>query len=709
MATTDARNRVAMENDGSRVDAVAKVTGAARYTFDVHRPNMIQAAFVRAPFAAAKLVSADLDAARKVKGVLEVVLYGERKPRGGDEEAASLDAVRPADYAGEAVGHVCAENLHALGDAIAALKMVWEHGEAKTNFRKEAGPVPDLSAEDAAKLDAIFGAAAHVVEATYDTQVQHHVSLESHCAVAELDGEKAIVWGSTQGTGSFRDGLEADLGIEKKDIEVRCEYVGGGFGSKFGPGIEGKLAARMAKKFGRPCRVANNRKDESRDTGMRPGSIQYYKLACDAEGKVLGGRHFARSSVGTRRGGGGVRPPGYGLGEFVSKHEEVNLNSCPPRPQRAPGWPQGAFALEGVLDELAAKAGVDPVEFRKKNDARPRRVPLYDLAAKEVGWERRKPDGAATGTLRRGFGIGAAEWHNEFFAPCGAEIRVYPDGKVEIRSGTQDIGTGNRTMLVDLAAHGLGLDRKFIAGLNGSTEYPPGPAAGGSVAARSIAPAVLHAAELAAADLLARAAAETGVAVGELAIRGDAVVLAADGTRKLGWTELCKTIGTDPLSFLGKAEPKFRGEGDSDGVCAAEVEVDVETGIVRLIKLAVVQQCGMPVNRKIAESQIVGGAIQGIGYTMFEDRILDASNGAPVNPNMEWYKLPGPADMPEIVPILDSPDDYTGVRSLGEPPIIGVPGAIAGAVANAIGARVRSLPITPAKVLAALQEKGGVA
>lgn len=695
MATTDQRNRVAMENDGSRVDARAKVTGAAKYTADINLPNMMYACYIRSPFAEGKLVSKDEEAAKKIKGVLDV--------------AFTRDDTKPAEYSGISVGYVCAESPQLLLDAIAALKMKWEHGEPRTNLRKLAGPFPEPEDEDKAKLDEVYKKSAHVVEGTYETQMQHHVSLEPHGAVVDFKGDKARVWGSTQGTYSFRDGLKNDLGIDSKDIEFFCDYVGGGFGSKFGPGIEGKLAAQMSKKFNRPCRMVNNRKEESRDTGMRPGSLQYFKLGVDDKGKIVGGRLFLFGSVGSRPGGGGANYVSYDLGTFVKTQKEVQLSANPTRPQRAPGWPQGAFALDGIMDQCAAAAGLDPIQFRKINDPNKTRLAQYDIVAKEIGWDKRKADGTWPGKLKRGFGVGAAEWGNRGHGPASAEIRIYPDGKLEIRSGTQDIGTGNRTMLVDLTAHGMGLDRKFITGLCGSTNYPSGPASGGSVVGRSIGPAVLNTADMAAKGILELAAKELKAEPDSLAIKGDAIVAKADGAKKMDWAAACKLIGTDHLTFTGNWDEKFAGKGNSEGVCAAEVEVDTETGVIRLIKIVNAQCCGMPVNRKVVESQICGGTIQGIGYTLFEDRILNVANGATVNPNMEWYKLPGPADMPEIVPILHVPEGYTGVFSLGEPPIIGVPGAISNAVVNAIGARVFSLPLTPAKVLAALKEKGGVA
>lgn len=692
MTTTTPTNRVALENDGARVDAIAKVTGAARYTLDIKRPGMIHARHIRSPYAGAELLSYDLDAARGIQGVLDVVI---------DAEAA--------EYAGQPVGHVCAERVHLIDDALAALNMEWSHGEPRTQLRRYATRMPQAPENGDEKAEAVLSGAAHVVEQTYETQVQHHACLEVHCAVVDYGRNRATVWGSTQGTYSFRDGLTEDLGLDKKDIEMHCEYIGGGFGSKFGPGVEGKLAAQMSRKFGRPCRVANTRKDENRDTGMRPGSRQYYKVGIDADGKILGGRFHTWASVGIRRGGGGVRPNNYAMGELVTTSEEIEMSSCPPRTQRAPGHVQGAFAQECLLDELALKAGLDPIEFRKRNDPIESRRRQYDIMARELGWERRQPDGAGQGVIRRGFGVAAAEWNNFLFVPASIEIRIFPDGKVEVRSGAQDIGTGTRTTLVDIAAHQMGLDRRYVTGLVGSTEYPSAPASGGSVVTRSIAPAVFHAADLAKAAILDLAARDLGAGAETLTLAGDAIVDRDGGKRRMGWEEACRLITEDHLTVIGRSEPRYRGEGDSYGIAGVELEVDTETGVIRLIRIVNVQQCGVPVNRKTVESQICGATIQGISFALFEERILNRENGAPVNPNMEAYKIAGPADMPEIIPIIDVPEGTTGVRAVGEPPIIGVPPAIANAVANAIGVRIRSLPLTPDKVLAALASKGGTA
>jgi len=700
MATTDPRNRVALENDGSRVDARAKVTGAAKYTHDIKLPEMMFARHIRAPFSNAKLVKADLDAAKKIKGVIEVNLEPEGR----------------GDYAGQSVGYVCAESPRLIKDAMKALNMEWSNETPAVDGHALKGELPALEKKkpddvDQAELDQVLGQAKHVIEANYETQIQHHVSLETHSSVVQVADGKIKAWGSTQGTFAFRDGLAKDSKIDKANIEVNVNYVGGGFGSKLMAGIEGTLAAQLAGKYNRPCKVVYTRKDESLDTGMRPGTIQYYKLAADESGKILGGRFYSWGLSGVKNtGGGGVKSATYNLGKFAKGGAEISLSQCPARPQRAPGWPQGQFAMESALDELAKACGLDPIAFRKINDPKTDRHKQYDTAMKEIGWDRRKPDGQWPGVVKHGFGCGAIEWENQMFFGAGAEVRIYHDGKVDIRSGAQDIGTGTRTLIVDLTAHTLGVPREMVTGLLGSAEYPTAPFSGGSMVSRSIAPPIIQAAEQAKTQVLELAAKELNVPADQLDVKAGAIVAKADGAKKMEWAAACKLITQDFLqSVVTKADVKYRGKGDSDGVALAEVAVDTETGVVRVLKVVIVQQCGIVVNRKTAESQIAGSAIQGVGFALFEERIMNAVNGAHVNPNMEWYKLPGPVDIPEIVPILDVPEDATGVRSLGEPTLVGVPAAIANAVANATGARVRSLPLTPAKVMAAMSEKGAKA
>ncbi|GAB4312064.1 MAG: xanthine dehydrogenase family protein molybdopterin-binding subunit [Candidatus Sumerlaeia bacterium] len=691
--TDELSRNVALENIHPRPDIRLKVTGAARYTSDITRPDMIWARFIRFPYGAGRVLRADVDAARKVPGVLEV----------------ELDTGKEARYAGERLGHIVAETPRALDDAMAALNMQIQPLPARTDPISLRKPVPACKPEDQQKLDEIFQQAAAVVEGVWTTQVQTHACLETHCAVIDHQGERAEAWASTQGTFAYLEGLPGPTGLDSSKIVVHNEFVGGGFGSKFGPGAEGDLAARMSRKYRRPCKIVLNRKEEHLDTGNRPGSIQYMKVAADKDGRLMGGRFHLASVVGYEPAGGGVQNPiFYNFGFVVKTTEDIPLSAGLPRPMRAPGFPQGVFGVDTMMDELAAKLKMDPIKFRQINEQSDRRRRQYDIAADVIGWSRRRPDGAWPGRLKRGFGCAGSLWFAWPNRATGAEVEIFPSGQVEVRAGVQDIGTGCSAVLLDVCADHLQIERRFITSRLGNSTYPQGPASGGSVTSLSVAPAVRDAAENALTELKTLLAREWKLSGPEMVTYQRGLFGEQNGSRSADWRAVCALLPRK-LSVRGKFNEKYFGRGSSDGVQLAEVEVDTETGIVRVVKVVAVQACGVPVNRLTAENQICGGVVQGIGFALFENRWLDRRTGAMVNPNLEFYKVPGSLDVPEIIPILDRVDEDTGVRSLGEPATIPTAAAIANAVSNAIGVRVRSLPITPALILAALEEKPGMA
>ncbi len=682
-------NNVALENQDPRVDIRKKVTGSAQYTADQYPKNVLYARILRFPYGAGKVTSADLEAARKTPGVLEI----------------ELDTDKTYAYPGDNMGHIVAESEDAIDDAIEALNLKVEMESPRTDPMKYYSGPPDTNEEDKKRLEELFSTAEAIVEATYTTQVQTHSCLETHCGVVDHRGDRATVWGSTQGVYSYLNGITGPAELDASKIVVHSEYMGGGFGCKFGPGAEGSLAARVSKKFKRPCRVVLDRKEEHLDTGNRPGSIQYMKVAVGKDGKILGGRIHCASIVGHQPGGGGCRNPAYyDFGDVVRTEEDIVLNSGRPRAFRAPGWPQGTFGVDSFIDELANAAGMDPLEFRKKNETSDRRRKQAEIGAELIGWKRRRPDGSAKGRVKTGLGMASSQW-STWPTKCLADCDIFRSGNVEVRSGVQDIGTGTFTVVTDVAADHLQIDRDRITAKVGSTEYPEGPASGGSVTARSVSPAVRDAAQKALDEL-------KSVVAGEWKVDADQVDYAKGtfqekgGDRTLAWDKACGLIPSEKISARGSLAEKYIGKGTSDGVQFAEVEVDTETGLVRVKRIVCVQACGVPVNRKTAENQVYGGIAQGISFALFEDRILNATTGAMVNPNLEYYKIAGPADMPEIVAVLDRQDDDTGVYPLGEPTTIPTSAAIANAVANAIGVRVRSLPITPRRVLEALEQKG---
>lgn len=686
-------NAVALENEGTRLDVVEKVTGKAKYATDHYPPNMLWAAYVRCPYGKARLRSADEAAAKQVPGVLEVQV----------EKKAGR-------YPGDRIGHVCAESHKALSDALAALAPTFEIDRPATSLDGEKKPLEEIpTAENASAAEAALKSAAHVVEQTYETQVQVHCSLEPHAILVDCREGEATAFVSTQANFACRGQLAEALKLPPNKVQVHCEYVGGGFGSKFGIGPEGALAAKMSQKYSRPCRVACNRKEELTDTGMRPGSIQYMKIGVDGEGKLVGGRVHSWGSVGPTGGGGGVRNPSrYRFGAVAKSHQDVNLNSGFPAAMRAPGHPQAMFAVEMMMDELAAKAGLDPVEFRLQNDENANRREMLKAGAEMIGWKDRKPDGASSGPIKRGFGVGVADWGNGR-GEATVAVNIYRDGTVEALSGAQDIGTGFRTLLADCVRSQIGaIPRKLVVARVGDSTLPPGPASGGSVTSRFVAPKAFNAAEQAKQALFKLVAAEWSLADTSSLRVVDGQIL--DGGRSMPWEKACKLIAGDRISITTSEDgPFWKEPTQSEAVQFVDLTVDVETGIVRVKRIIALQEVGLPVNRSALENQITGAVIQGLSFCLFENRILNRQTGAMVNANMDFYKIAGPLDVPEIVPVLWRSREDAGVNSVGEPPVIPTPGAIGCAVANAIGRRVRTMPITPARVLEALSRDGGEA
>lgn len=675
-----------INDNTSRLDGPAKVTGAARYGRDMYLPDMLFVGFIRCPYGAAKLTSSNVDAAKAVPGVRDVVMTGEQ-----------------GRYDGQNVGYIVAENKHALRRGKAALAAKWEREQAKTGLGETQSPALDDKAKAALEQ------AEFTLEAEYSTPVQTHSSLETHGVVIDHKGDSAIIYASTQGTFSVRDGMSAALQLPDAKFEVRCEYVGGGFGSKFGPGKEGDIAAKVAAKYQCPVSLFVDRDEEHLDTGNRPSSQTRVKLGFAKDGTILGGQIHTWGGVGVGRGGGGVRLPSgrYAFGEIQRGHEDVSFNAGAPRAMRAPGHPQGAFAEELVLDEIATIAGVDPLELRLKLDGDEDRREMYRLGAQLIGWNDRAKTGSQKSSIRRGFGIGSCSW-GAGRAPADAEVIINRDGSVVVRTGTQDIGSGMRTIAGVLAAEQLGIPLERVTVLIGSSNYPEGPASGGSVTSPNTCPAIVDAAVDARTKFLQAVADRASIGVENLRIVNGEV---RNSEQKLAdWIDACAKMPAETI--VGRGEKRQNqpqpGTGHSHGVQFVDLSVDCDTGVIHVNRVIAIQSCGRVVCRKTAESQIIGGVIQGLSFALFENRILDRRTGAMVNPNLEMYKILGPADMPHIEPVLWD-KGQTGVRSLGEPGVVPTAGAAACAVFNAIGAPVRHLPMTPDKVLAAidLAAKGG--
>ena len=534
------------------------------------------------------------------------------------------------------------------------------------------------TSQEDGNLDAGFAAAAHTVEGTYSTQAVH-------------------------GT---REGFASGLKVPQANVRVITEFMGGGFGSKFGPDIQGLLCARVARAAGAPVKMMLDRKEEHLTTGNRPSAFARVRAGVAADGKLTA---FDAQTWGTGGAGAGSDYPLPYIYTFPNRrrtHTDVYINSGQQRAMRAPGHPQGCFVTEVLMDALADRIRMDPMEFRLKN--LPALAPnamwakYFPMGAERINWKSRHVTGDPTpGPIKRGLGCSANRWGGAGQG-ARAHCEIGSDGSVVMRCGTQDIGTGNRTIMAMVVAETLGLEVNQVTIELGDSNQPFAPGSGGSTTAAAVMPAMRVTAGKARDALFERMAPQVGVPIEQISI-GVGQVMA--GPRSMSWKDACKMLGTGPVSVDGQWERGLSAGGTS-GVQFADVEVDIETGITRVRKIVCVQDCGLIVDAKTAETQCYGGIISGLNYAVFEERILDRNTANMVNPNMEWYHMAGQSDIPEIdVVLVDQPE--RGVIGIGEPPAVATAAAVANAIRNATGVTLRSIPITPDKLLTELERAGG--
>jgi xanthine dehydrogenase YagR molybdenum-binding subunit len=458
----------------------------------------------------------------------------------------------------------------------------------------------------------------------------------------------------------------------------------------------------LARQAGVPVKMILGRHEDFLATGNRPSAYNRIKLAADKEGNLTA---FESNSYGT--GGyssGGWFPTPYIYEDIPNqrrRHRNVSVNAGNARPMRAPGHPQGCYSMEQAMDMLANKLGMDPLELRKKNDPNEIRRNQYDVGADMIGWSRRRTKpGSDPGPLKRGLGVAGATWWGGGGKNNKAHVKIHPDGSVEVFEASQCIGNGTRTFIAQIAAEELGLPMEAITVNIGNSDYPQGNTSAGSSTAPSTAPVIKNGADMARAKLFEKVAPRLDVSPDDLVAADGRVFVKHLPGNGLDWNDACKLIGNQPIEVLGEWGPGLN-TGGSNSVQLAEVEVDVRTGKIRIIKMAAVHECGLVMNRLATESQITGGIVMSIGYALSECRRIDSQEGRVVNPNMIDYKVAGALEIPEIlVELQDYPE--RGVIGIGEPPTIPTAAAIANAVANATGARIHELPMTPDVVLKAL-------
>ncbi|HEB35277.1 MAG TPA: xanthine dehydrogenase family protein molybdopterin-binding subunit [Candidatus Aminicenantes bacterium] len=708
----------------SRIDGEKIVTGRAPYTHDIKLRGMLYGKILRSPHACAEVISMDISQVQSLPGVKAAIQLKKGRVTYAGEQVAAVAAVD--EKTAEQALKLIKVEYKSLPFAVTEEKAM-EEGAPQVRKRPN---VQKFNEYTRGNIDKGFKEADFVLENTYKTAVEIHHPAETHGSVAKWEGERLTVWDSTQAIFGVRDGLARALKIPASRIKVIKHYMGGGFGSKLGINDYTVAAAMLAKQANKPVKIILSRRENSLCVGNRPSSLQTIKGGVKKDG-TLTALYLKNYTSG-----------GIGRGDYCSE-PVVDLYKCPnvqveehsvftntgaSRPTRAPGHVQGTFALEGFLEELANKINLDPLELRKKNystkNQGDKETPYsskglnkcYQLGAEKIGWKRRnKRPGEGNGKVRRGLGVASQIWWGVGRAGTQADVKLHPDGSVEAICGTQDIGCGTRTYMATITAETLGLRPKDVTVKIGNTEYPWCGGSGGSTTTPSVAPAIRDAA-LKAADYLKKMAAEKLKAKpDEINITKGKFSNKNDPVQSIGYKKLIEELRKE-RKF--RREKVFHGEYvgrpsgfayNTFGAHFAEVEVDVETGKVKVLKVVGVHEIGRLINKITAESQIIGGITQGVSTALFEERIMDNTTGNVANPNFRDYKIATSLDIPEITPlIVDTVDpriNNLGAKGLGEPPRIPPAGAIANAVYNAIGVHVREIPMTPDKVLQALKRK----
>jgi xanthine dehydrogenase YagR molybdenum-binding subunit len=563
-----------------------------------------------------------------------------------------------------------------------------------------------------------FAAADVVVEGEYRTQAQSHCCMEPHGVVADWRADGLTVYISTQFTAGVREELARAFGVPLNRVRVIVDAMGGGFGSKATLGYYGLAAAALSRKAGAPVRLVLDRQEEQVDSGYRPATWQRLRIGARRDGGLSAISLLSYGSAGTALGAGvgNVASRLYACANYEETHYDVFINSGPGCAMRAPGAVPGAFALEQAIDELAEKLGMDPIALRDRIDASPARREERRLGAERIGWSRRHAAGAETGPIKTGLGMAQSLWGANVQVNSACEVRVLRDGSAEVRSSVQDIGTGTGTVLAQVVAEELGLRAEDVRVRIGDTDFPEGPGSGGSRATASITPPARNAAHQVRRHLCALAAPILGVDADELEARGGRIVSRSDPARAMAFRDVAAKMRTEQFVAIASRADDYAGfrshagdsasaQNDLGGVHFAAVTVDTETGLVRVERVVAAQDCGRPINPKQIESQVHGGVMQGLGYALMEERILDRQTGHIVNGDLERYKMPGVHEAPQIdVLLLENYQGFSATDAYGvaEPATVPTAPAIANAIYNAIGVRLRALPMNRAAILAAL-------
>jgi xanthine dehydrogenase molybdenum-binding subunit len=720
-----------------RIDGYERVTGQAQYTGDIQLPGMLYARVFRSKVPHAKIVSIDTSKAEKLPGVKAVIHYENAKVpwSSGGHTHQRFIFNNPVRFVGDAVAAVAATDRHIAEDALALIEVKYEKIPHVLDPNEALKPdAPKISTngnlsvgkgsfsapieESWGDLEKGFKEADRIFEDTYVTKHTNNAQLERRVSIAKWDAGKLTVYASTQGVSNARTDIAKDFGLPLSKVRVVSKYMGGGFGNKNQAQDYDYMAAVLAKVTNQPVKLEFTREDDYIGMHGRWASEQHYKVGVKKDGTITAVQLDAVTNIGAyRKQSGNLSGTDfYNIPNFKKVIKPVHTNTVVGANYRAPAYPQSVFGFASFLDHIAFELGINPVDMFRRNRIQKYKAKLPFTSnyleqciiegSKRIGWSEKWHKPGAMGGVKK-HGIGMALGGYPFRPGLGAAtIRINPDGSAHLLVGVTDIGTGAKSTMAIIAAEALGIPLNQIEVTNGDTDVTPySVGESGSRTTSFTGHAVIAAAEDLRKQVFAVAAPQLKVKAEELDLRDGQVFVKAEPSQKIPLARAVARAG----ELIGRAttNPEFKDvEGKSFSAHFAEVEVDTLTGHVKITRYVAVHDSGIIINRMPAESQIMGGVVQGIGMAFTEELITDKLTATPINPNYRDAKVPTHLEAPNVeVIFVEHHDPYGpfGGKVVGEPPITAAVATIANAIFNATGKRIKELPITPDKILQARQ------
>ena len=722
----------------TRRDGILKVTGGARYAADNHPAGVLYAVLAVSSIARGRVTFLDVATAKAHPGVVEVMTPANKPALAQDPDEKTNPFVFRLDllqservrYANQPIAVVIAETLEAATEGAALLSPRYDIDTPRVGLDATESFVPSAvgpgfpPAAHRGDIEAGLAAASKRIEATYETAPQYHSAMEPHAIVAAWDGDTLSVDTPSQGLAMAQGRIAGLFGIVPSKIHIRSPFLGGGFGSKgmiSGPQVLGIMAARLV---GRPVKLVLRREHMFGPVGHRAETRQTLRIGADNDGRLIAIDHHTKTASSSFddffEPASDALHTLYASPAIATSHEAIRADTGTPLFMRAPGEATGSIALESAIDEMAQACGMDPLAFRLRNYAEVEPISgkpfsskalrdCYHQGAERFGWQERplQPrqmrdrDG-----LLAGWGLGTATFPAVMFEGHARAV-LRQDGSGTMETGAHDMGQGAWTALAQIAADSLGLDIDHVEFRSGTSDLPDAGIAGGSSHTATAGMAIYNAG----ADVITRLADLAtnddrsplfGAGNAGVIARGGRLLRRDDQSRSESYADILRRAGLAAIEGQGSGAANPAAQSTyamhAHGAVFAEVKVDPDLGQIRVIRVVGAFAAGRIINPRLVRSQLCGGMIWGVSFTLHEQAVMDPRSGRPMNPNLAEYHIPVNADVPSVVAILVEEHDphvnALGIKGVGEIGITGTAGAVANAVYHATGIRVRKFPIT---------------